>query len=216
MTSFAAILLSWLLLYKYALLFGVFFLSALALPLPGNTLLLASGAFASQGYMSYSLALMSVMLGNVLGDITGFILADRYGERVAERLRIKRSYLESVEKYVNRHPRTMIVLSRFGGTLDPIVNIIAGLGDISFKTFLVFDVIGNLASLWIVITTGFYLGDYWQSFSGVASIIGWIVFALLAACGILVIFRKQIGLSELTFIKRIKHRMRQFLRRYER
>ncbi len=214
MTSLAVVLLSWLLLYKYALLFGVYFLSALALPLPGNTLLLASGAFASQGYMSYPLAFLSAMLGNVVGDVSGFLLADIYGERVVEKLRIKRSYLDGVEKYVNRHPRSMIILSRFGGTLDPVVNIIAGLGDVSLKTFLVFDVIGNLASLWVVITAGYYLGDYWQSFSGVATTVGWIVFALLATGGILVIFRRQIGLSESSFVKQFRHRVRKFIRMY--
>ena len=212
MSSIFAVLLSWLLLYKYTLLFGVFFLSALALPLPGNTLLLATGAFASQGYMSFWLSLLSVLLGNVAGDIAGFVLADIYGEKVIEKMRIKRSYLTGMERYVTRHPRITIVLSRFGGTLDPVVNILCGLGEVSLKTFIIFDIIGNFISLFIVITVGYYLGDYWQSFSGVVSTIGWIIFALLALLGIAVIFRHQIGIPEWRIVRSIRRRIRRFIK----
>ena len=214
MNSIAAVLLSWLLLYKYALLFGVFFLSGLALPLPGNTLLLATGAFSSQGYMNYLIALTTALLGNVLGDVAGFVLVDIYGERVIDKLHIKRSYLVGMEKYVTRHPRTTIFLSRFGGTLDPVVNILCGLGDVPFSTFIIFDVLGNLTSLFVVITAGYYLGDYWQSFSGVFATISWIIFVLLAATGIAIVFRKQIGLSESRFVLRTRTRVARFIKKY--
>lgn len=215
MTSIAAVLLSWLLLYKYTLLFGVFFLSALALPLPGNTLLFATGAFASQGFMNFPLALSTALAGNVLGDVAGYVLAVLYGEDVIHRLHIKRTYLAAVEKYVSHHPRATIFLSRFGGTLDPVVNILSGLGDVSFKTFLAFDVFGNVVSLGIVILAGYYLGDYWQTFSGVFSIVGWIVFAMLAAAGLLTIFRKQLGIPSLRIISRIKRHIARLSRRFE-
>lgn len=204
MTALFGVLLSWLLLYKYFLLFGIFFLSALALPLPGNTLLLASGAFASQGYMNFWLALLTVLVANVLGDIAGYVLAARYGEVVIEKMRIKRSYMRATEGFVAQHPRSTIFISRFGGTLDPVVNVLSGLGEVSFKTFLIFDVIGNFVSLLLVISLGYYLGDYWQSFSGIFSTIGWLLFSLLAVVGVFVIFRRQIGLSEMKFIKRTK------------
>ncbi len=215
MTSLAAMLLSWLLLYKYTLLFGVFFLSALALPLPGNTLLLATGAFASQGYMSYPLALAVVLLGNILGDVAGYALAAIYGDDVIRKLHIKRSYISSVEKYVAHHPRVTIFISRFAGSLDPVVNILSGLGEVSFKTFLIFDILGNFVSLTAVISVGYYLGDYWQTFSGVFATTGWIIFAVLTAGAILVIFRKQIGFSELSFVKRTRHYIRRIIQKYE-
>ena len=214
MSSIAGVLLSWLLLYKYALLFGVFFSSALALPLPGNTLLLAAGAFASQGYMSYLLVFMTVLLGNVAGDVAGYALAALYGEHVIEKLRIKRRYFDTLERYVAAHPRMTIFMSRFGGTLDPVVNVLSGLGEVSFRTFIIFDIIGNAVSLFIVVTAGYYLGDYWQSFSGVASTIGWILFAILAAVGLAIAFRKQIGLSESRFFRWITRGMRKFMKKH--
>ena len=159
--------------------------------------------------MSYPLALITALIANTAGDVVGFMLADKYGEWTVKRLHIKRSYVDGVEKYVTRHPRATIFISRFGGTLDPVVNILSGLGDVSFSTFLIFDFLGNLVSLTIVITIGYYLGDYWQSFSGVVSTVGWIIFAVLLVIGICIIFRKQIGLSE----SRLGLGMRRMLRR---
>ena len=215
MTSIAAILLSWLLLYKYALLFGVFFLSALALPLPGNTLLFATGAFASQGYMDYSMALGAVFLGNVLGDVAGYALAAKYGDRFIRKFRIKRASLRQMESYVAKHPRMTIFLSRFGGTLDPVVNILSGLGEVSFKTFLIFDGIGNIASLWVVITAGFYFGDYWQTFSSIISTLGWIIFAVLSIVALVVIFRRQVKLSAGGIMAEARRRVRKFIRKHD-
>lgn len=208
MSTIAAALLSWLLLYKYTLLFGVFFLSALALPLPGNTLLFATGAFASQGYMNYGLALLVALAGNVLGDAAGYALAAYFGDDVIRTLRIKRSYLTAVEKYVANHPRATIILSRFGGSLDPVVNILSGLGEVSFRTFLLYDTIGNLLSLALVLTAGFYFGDYWQTFSNFISIIGWIACVVLALSGLAVMFRRRLGLSEIRWVRAIRHRLR--------
>ena len=207
MTTIAAALLSWLLLYKYTLLFGVFFLSALARPLPGNTLLFATGAFASQGYMSYWVALLVALVGNVLGDVAGYALAAYYGDDVIRRLHIKRTYLAAVERYVANHPRVTIVLSRFGGSLDPVVNVLCGLGEVSIQTFIVFDIIGNLASLLMVLTAGYYFGDYWQTFSSFVSIIGWIAFVALAAAGLTVAFRKRLHITEPRFLRGMRQRL---------
>ena len=49
MSSILSPLLSFLLLYKYVGLLVFTFADAVILPLPGNTILLATGAFASQG-----------------------------------------------------------------------------------------------------------------------------------------------------------------------
>ena len=45
-------ILSYLLLYRYFALFAITFLSALIAPLPSNTSMLASGAFAEQGFLN--------------------------------------------------------------------------------------------------------------------------------------------------------------------
>jgi membrane protein DedA with SNARE-associated domain len=68
-------LLSYILLYKYVALALLVFANAIVIPLPINTLLLATGAFASQGYLNLGLALVLSIVANILGDCIDYTLA---------------------------------------------------------------------------------------------------------------------------------------------
>ena len=83
MSNFVALLLSFLLLYKYWALFAVIFVAAVLVPLPTNSVLLAAGAFASQGYFSFWLSLAVAVGANIAGDCFDYFLARRYGRRVS-------------------------------------------------------------------------------------------------------------------------------------
>ena len=52
MTAILSALLSYLLLYKYFAIFVLVFAGSFIVPLPGNAMLFAMGAFSSQGYMN--------------------------------------------------------------------------------------------------------------------------------------------------------------------
>lgn len=47
-------LLSYLLVYKYTILFCVITGASFGIPLPATALIMAAGAFAAQGYLSFS------------------------------------------------------------------------------------------------------------------------------------------------------------------
>src|SRR5476649_1096482 len=83
-------LLSYVLLYRYWTIAVVVYSSALILPLPANAMLLAVGAFASQGYFNFWAALGIAVSANTLGDLTDYALARRYGEHITRLLRLHR------------------------------------------------------------------------------------------------------------------------------
>jgi len=68
------------LIYKYAAIFTIAFFGAIILPLPVNAMLLAIGAFSSQGYLIYGGSLTAAVTGNVLGDVTDYLATRKYGE----------------------------------------------------------------------------------------------------------------------------------------
>ena len=74
-------ILPYILLYKYWALFVVTFLASLAIPIPAGTLLIASAAFASQGYFNIYILLIVVIAANLVGDNVSYWLARLYGER---------------------------------------------------------------------------------------------------------------------------------------
>jgi membrane protein DedA with SNARE-associated domain len=194
MGSISALLLSYLLLYKYYALAGVIFVSAIILPLPTNTVLVATGAFASQGYFSFGISLLVALVANMLGDCFDYFLARRYGRRTLDILHVKLpSYIERLEDFIKRHPGPTIFFTRFAGVADPITNILAGLAPIPFAIFILYDFLGNLISMGLFLCIGDFLGIYWQEFSGIFSALGWVFFAVIAliALGVFFWYRRR-------------------------
>lgn len=176
MNSLVALLLSSLLLYKYWALFTIIFLAAVIVPFPSNSVLLATGAFASQGYFSFSLSLAIAVGANILGDCIDYVIARRYGRRALHILHIRLPiYIERLEAFMRKHPGPTIFVTRFVGTVEEVVSFLSGFTGISFGTFFIYDALGNLVSIGGVLYTGYFLGVHWQDFSTLFSIAGWIL-----------------------------------------
>jgi membrane-associated protein len=176
--------LSFLLLYKYVGLFVFIFASAVILPLPDNSILLATGAFASQGYFDFWISLAVALVANVAGDCVGYFLAKRYGKAALARMHVRiPPYIDRLDAYLRRHPRRSIFITRFIGTADVVVNVLSGFADIPLGKFLLWDVLGNFVSLFYILYLGYLFGAFWSNVSGILSIAGFVLFgiALLAA-----------------------------------
>jgi membrane-associated protein len=181
MDYFLSWLLSSLLLYKYFALFGIVFSAALIVPWPENTLLLATGAFASQGYFSLTAAFLVCLVANVIGDSIGYFLTFHWGNRVIKEHHLKKYvYIDRLNGYVKAHAGLTILLTRFVGTVGPLVNYLSGLIGVSFSKFLIFDIIGNTLDFALFLGAGYLLGNVWQNFSGITDTIGWILLVVIA------------------------------------
>lgn len=160
--------LSFLLIYKYVALFLVAYLAALIIPLPSNTSLLAAAAFASQGFLNIYIVIFVALLANVLGDFTGFFIADNYGKKVLVKIgfqkMVKSKTYGKVEGFIENNPKSTIFITRFFGGVGPIVNIITGLSErITFLTFLTFSIAGEVVYVMSLALIGYFLGDAWES-----------------------------------------------------
>ncbi len=182
MNDFLGTLLSLLLLYKYFALFAVIFSAAVIVPLPTNSLLLAAGAFASQGYFSFSISLIVSVVANIAGDSFGYFLARKYGRLAIRFLHVRMpSFVEKLEQYLRSHTGLTIFVTRFFGSLDSVANIFSGLVGISFKKFLFYDFLGNFVSICGVLYAGYLLGVHWQDFSKFFDVGEWVL------CGVIII-----------------------------
>jgi len=191
-------LLSSLLVYKYVAISLVVFLAGLLVPLPSNTLLLAAGAFASQGYLNAPAVFLIALVSNVFGDSLGYSLTRFWGTRIITKARLDRfAAVEKIEQFVNRHVRLTILATRFIGTPGVIVNFLCGLAGVPYRRFLLYDVIGNALDTALFLVIGYILGVYSESYSYIADLVGGIV---LVAALIYLIFklflRKDASASE--------------------
>ena len=179
-------ILSFLLVYKYPALFLMVFISAILVPFPVDTTLVAVGAFASQGYFSAIIAFVAAFLGNVLGDITSYVIWRYYGRAIIrEKYAKKYKFFPQLESYTRKYAGPTVFASRFVGVLGPIVNFLCGYGRASFDVFLLGSVSGNAVDTAWPLILGYAVGSSWENFSGLVTILGSII-AVLAIIGALI------------------------------
>ena len=176
MSYILSAILSYLLLYKYVAIFAITYLASVLLPLPSDTALLAAGAFAGQGFLNIYLVLFVALAGSVLGDLTGFIVSRLYGRefllKIGLRKVITSTKFFNLEKFISDNSGSTIFISRFIGQIGPLVNILTGLSKMTFKKFLLYEVLGTLTDVLALGLAGYFLGSAWQNLTEVIEIVG--------------------------------------------
>jgi membrane protein DedA with SNARE-associated domain len=150
----------YMLLYGYwAVFFGVMLENA-GIPVPGETILLIAGYFASTGQFNIALVMLIAATGAIIGDNIGFAIGHHYGRNVL--LRVGRFFFltpkrfEHMESYFKRHGNKTILVARFITGLRVFAALLAGASKMPWRLFFIYNVAG--AILWsVVITTLGYL-----------------------------------------------------------
>ena len=131
--------------------------------LPGDSLLFAAGFLASQDVFNI-VALIAVLIPSAIcGDAANYFLGLQLEERVFEkgRLRfVKHEHLMSAKAFYERHGGKAIVLAKFVPIVRTFTPFVAGIARMTYRRFLMFNVLG--ASSWILLMTlsGFWLGRF--------------------------------------------------------
>jgi len=136
------------------LLFGFF--------LPGDSLLFTAGLLASQGKLSLPVILVGCFVCAVAGDQVGYAFGNRVGPALFRRPDsrfFKRAHLDKAQAFFDRHGSKTIVLARFVPVARTFVPIVAGVGSMTYRTFMTFNIVGGF--LWAVGVTliGYILGE---------------------------------------------------------
>jgi membrane protein DedA with SNARE-associated domain len=74
------------------------------------------------------------------------------------------------------------------GIFDIVGNFLAGLVRMPLKTFLIFDILGNVVIFSTVLSLGYVAGNYWQNFTSSLSTVSWILFVAILIGVIVKIF----------------------------
>ncbi len=130
--------------------------------LPGDSLLFTAGVFAAKGDLTLPVVLVGVFVAAVLGDQVGYAFGHKVGPALFRRPDsrfFKQEHVERAQRYFEEHGPKTIVLARFVPIVRTFAPIVAGVGTMRYRTFLVYNVAGGL--LWGVGVTmlGFVLGE---------------------------------------------------------
>lgn len=129
--------------------------------LPGDSLLITGGVFAAKGDLDIALLCTLLFFAATIGNTVGYFFGHKVGKKLFHRKdsRIfKKEYVESAQVFYKKYGGKAIILARFMPIIRTFAPIVAGIADMDFMTFTIYNIIGSL--LWAVGLTlvGFYLG----------------------------------------------------------
>jgi len=129
--------------------------------LPGDSLLVTSGFVASQGKFDIVLLNGLLMAAAILGDSTGYGIGYLTGPKIFKReesLFFKRGYLERTHRFFEKYGGKTIILARFVPIVRTFAPTVAGVGRMTYRRFLLFNVIGGVGWVASMTLVGFFLG----------------------------------------------------------
>jgi membrane-associated protein len=151
----------------YVVLFLVIFIETglVAMPfLPGDSLLFTAGFFARTGHLNLSYLFILLFIAAVLGDNCNYWVGRKIGLKVFHlklkgRPIVKQEYLDKAHEFFEKHGTKAIIMARFVPFVRTFVPFAAGIGEMNYKKYFLFDVLGG--ALWIgtLITAGYLLGE---------------------------------------------------------
>lgn len=148
----------------YLGLFGIIFAESglfFGFFLPGDSLIFTAGFLASQNYLNIYFLLLILVVAAVLGDNVGYWFGQKVGPMIFKREDsrfFKKEYVERAHEFFAKYGGESLILARFVPVVRTFVPIIAGVGQMTYRWFFFFNLLGG--GLWIFGLTlaGYFLG----------------------------------------------------------
>jgi membrane protein DedA with SNARE-associated domain len=152
--------------YGYVLVFIVAFLNNLGVPLPGETILLGAGFVLGKTADSMWPPVVAGTMACFLGGICAFWLGRRLGLGGLEKihwLHLTPKRMKWPEQFFKRHGAKTVFIARFIFLFPPVVvNLLAGMSKMPWRTFLFYNLTGSAAYSATYILIGYYFGKQWK------------------------------------------------------
>lgn len=154
---------------------GVFF----GFFLPGASLLFIAGLLASQGFFDPWILIPLVTLAAILGDNVGYWFGNKVGIRLFLRPDsrfFKHEYLHRAKEFFDKYGSRAIFMARFVPIIRTFTPIVAGVVQMHYRTFVMFNIFGALVWAAGITTAGYTLGS---RFPGIQEYVTYIVLGII-------------------------------------
>lgn len=148
----------------YALLVAIVFTETGLLVgffLPGDSLLITAGLVAAAGGLDIWLLNALLMVAAIAGDSVGYAIGSRTGPRIfrkEESRWFSRRHLLRTREFYARHGGKTIVLARFIPILRTFAPVVAGVGQMTYRRFVAYNVFGGIGWVASLTWAGYLLG----------------------------------------------------------
>lgn len=131
--------------------------------LPGDSLLVTAGLFSARGLFNVYLLGLVLNVAAALGNSSGYWIGRVTGPRVFTRedsLLFNKKHVRRAQEFYARHGRMAIILAQFMPIVRTFSPVVAGVGQMPYRQFVVISVAGTVIWVWSMLFTGYFLGTY--------------------------------------------------------
>jgi membrane-associated protein len=153
--------------------FVIFFIlfvetGCMAFFLPGDSLLITAGLFCGSGLLGIDnvwVLIAAIAVTTVAGDSLGYFIGTRIGVALYDKKDtwyFKQKYITQTREFYDKHGNKAIIIGKFAPIIRSIVPVLAGVGQLKFRRYISYSMIG--AIIWATSMTllGYYLFELAQ------------------------------------------------------
>ncbi len=129
--------------------------------LPGDSLLFAAGTFAAKGSFNVHILFLILAVAAIIGDTTNYWIGHYFGLKIFEKHTrfLKKEYLNRTHQFYEKYGGKTIILARFVPIVRTFAPFVAGVGSMTYKKFISYNVTGGVIWCALFVYGGFYFGN---------------------------------------------------------
>jgi membrane-associated protein len=158
----------------YGILFLIIFVETglVVMPLlPGDSLLFAAGTFCAgvvqdgeTAELNLFVVLALLIVAAILGDGLNYYLGKTIGLKaliwkIGNRQIVQQKYIDQTQAFFEKHGSKTIIIARFVPIVRTFAPFVAGIGNMSYRNFFRYNVIGGIAWVTGLTLLGYFFGN---------------------------------------------------------
>jgi membrane-associated protein len=132
--------------------------------LPGDSLIVTAGLLAATtGAFNVWLLGLLLTVASIVGNTSGYAIGKAAGPRLFTRedsLLFNKKHLYRAHEFYQRHGGKTVIIARFMPIVRTFVPVVAGMGQMDYGRYTMFNVVGGIGWIWSMLFIGYFLGRY--------------------------------------------------------
>ncbi len=151
--------------WTYVVLFAIIFAETglVVMPfLPGDSLLFALGALAASQKLDLFWLLALLSIAAILGDTVNYWIGAKLGPRIfrGENVRfLNKKHLDYTHEFFEKYGGKTIILARFMPIVRTFAPFVAGMGRMTYRRFMIYNVVGGLVWIFLFLICGYKFAE---------------------------------------------------------
>jgi len=138
---------------------------------PGEIAVILGGVLAFQHRIDLNAAIFVAISGAIIGDSIGYAVGRRWGRHMLQGSLgrfVKSHHLDQAERFLAKHGGKAVFLGRWTAALRVLIPGLAGMSNVRYRTFALWNVLGGALWATTFVLVGFAAGEGWHKVETVA------------------------------------------------